>query len=299
MRALEVESNGSGSVTKAFAGITQREVGKVYSVTATARRGYLFAGWSGSKSSNNSTIAFTMAEGYTLTANFVANPFTSVTNAYQGLIETSAGEGLVKIVSTSAGHFLGKLKLDGITTAFTGKFDLNGAAQASVPTTDGGTLTFNLQIDLTNGTNAITGSVSDGTNSAALSLNGKTYDATTNPAPEAGSYTMDLPADSSNSSAPQGDGTATVKIAKSGQVLINGTLADGTKFTTTSFINTDGQIVLYVPLYKKTGALSGALSFASSTSTNFNGTLTWDHPQTGSTAAFTETIDATGSVVTQ
>ncbi|MGC3989041.1 MAG: CAP domain-containing protein [Chthoniobacteraceae bacterium] len=299
MRALDVEANGNGSVSKNFAGITQREVGKVYTVTAIAKRGYLFAGWTGSKASNNATVAFTMAEGYTLTANFVANPFTSVTNTYQGLIETSAGAGLVKIVSTSNGHFLGKLKLDGVTTAFTGKFDLNGAAQVSVPTTGGDSLTFNLQIDLTNGTNQITGNVTDGSNSASLSLDGKTYDATTNPAPEAGIYTMVLPADSSNSSAPTGDGTATVKIAKSGQVLINGTLADGTKFTTASFITTDGQIVLYVPLYQKTGSLSGTLSFASSTSTDFSGTLTWDHPQTSTSVAFTESLDATGSVVTQ
>jgi uncharacterized repeat protein (TIGR02543 family) len=288
LRGLNVELAGQGSVTNGFAGLTKREVGNSYTIKATAQRGYRFAGWTGSLTSTSNKISFKMADGYSLTANFVPNPFSAVTNTYQGLINTSIGAGMVKIVSTGSGKFFGKLILDGAAQSFTGKFALDGTAQVTVPTSDGGTLTFNLQLDLTGGSNQITGSVTDGTDTAALSLDGKAYDAKNNPATEAGRYTMVLPADK-NSNAPAGNGFAVVKISKSGLALITGKLADGTSFVTSSFLNADGHLTVYVPLYKKSGYLAGDLVFSAQSGSDFSGILTWAGP------AFSASLNVIGS----
>jgi hypothetical protein len=55
---LSVTINGIGTVTAGFAGITSREIGRTYTITAKAGLGGRFNGWSGSVVSMSPTITF-------------------------------------------------------------------------------------------------------------------------------------------------------------------------------------------------------------------------------------------------
>ncbi len=61
---------GAGDVTKGFAGITSRDIGASITITAKAKAGHQFTGWSGSITSSAPTITFTMIEGFALQATF-------------------------------------------------------------------------------------------------------------------------------------------------------------------------------------------------------------------------------------
>jgi hypothetical protein len=71
---IAIQTNGAGSVTLSPAGIA--EVGKTYTLTATAKPGSLFSHWTGSMPTTNRVVMFTMEPGKTVTANFtdIAKP---------------------------------------------------------------------------------------------------------------------------------------------------------------------------------------------------------------------------------
>ena len=70
MRDLTVVASRGGSVTPGYLGTTPREVGKSYTITATAAPGHRFKGWTGSVVSSARRIQFTMEEGFRLEADF-------------------------------------------------------------------------------------------------------------------------------------------------------------------------------------------------------------------------------------
>ena len=65
-----VTASRGGSVTAGYLGTTPREVGKSYTIVATAAPGYRFNGWTGSVVSPARRIQFTMEEGFRLEADF-------------------------------------------------------------------------------------------------------------------------------------------------------------------------------------------------------------------------------------
>jgi hypothetical protein len=67
---LEVRVEGPGTVTKGYPGITSREVGKLYKITATPLRGKRFLGWTGTQTSSARTLSFLMREGFVAEAQF-------------------------------------------------------------------------------------------------------------------------------------------------------------------------------------------------------------------------------------
>ncbi len=78
---LTLNINGSGTVSPNYNG-TLLQIGKSYSMTATAERGSAFANWTGSVTTNRATLQFTMASNLTFTANFVdvAKPAVAITS---------------------------------------------------------------------------------------------------------------------------------------------------------------------------------------------------------------------------
>ncbi len=65
---LTIQTNGVGTVTRAPTG--KPEIGKLYTLTAAAGTGSVFANWTGDHTSTNRVIKFTMASNMTFTANF-------------------------------------------------------------------------------------------------------------------------------------------------------------------------------------------------------------------------------------
>jgi uncharacterized repeat protein (TIGR02543 family) len=88
-------------------------------VTAMAKPGFFFSGWTGAGvpnlPSSNPTLAFAMAANVSVTANFVPNPFPAVAGAYNGLLtgdsDSLAGRGMVTMTVLSTGRFTGSAYL--------------------------------------------------------------------------------------------------------------------------------------------------------------------------------------------
>lgn len=67
---LVVSVSGPGRVSTGFLGTTQREVGRLYTITATPSSRKKFVGWTGAISSTARSVSFIMEEGFNLQANF-------------------------------------------------------------------------------------------------------------------------------------------------------------------------------------------------------------------------------------
>jgi hypothetical protein len=102
------------------------------------------------------------------------------------------------------------------------------------------------------------------------------FDAITNPCPLAGQFTARfLRADET---LPPGAGFATLRIKTDGLLRWSGKLPDGTAWSRTSWMRDDLAVPLYVPLYERTGSLSGLVSFATQHGVRGIGDLVWSRP---------------------
>lgn len=185
LRPLRVIVSGGtlGSVTPGFTDPSYREVGKSFTVAAIPKSptpssvppflGALFTGWTiggvdvanggalltdadaarvGTTASSllKSSLTFIFREGMTLTATFVANPYTPMAGTYYGLIRPSGSlpdrsptgfgpedgspqanstVGFFKATLQSTGAFSGTLTIDATVLNFAGAFDHNGDAR--------------------------------------------------------------------------------------------------------------------------------------------------------------------------
>lgn len=163
LRPLAMGIAGDGMVTAGFAPASDREPGRLYTISATPKVGSLFAGWtilSGhttaqlgilSTALEQPSLSFIFREGLALQATFVPNPFlTSVVGAFYGGIVPSttlpdrapagagAEDGTTSSLSTegaatfmvqTTGSFSGSLTIDGQVLPVAGVFDPTGVAR--------------------------------------------------------------------------------------------------------------------------------------------------------------------------
>jgi len=82
---LQLSTIGLGTITPNYSNALL-EVGKNYTITAKAATGFTFANWTGSSTTNNANLTFTMASNLSFTANFtdVTRPTVTVTNLVTG-----------------------------------------------------------------------------------------------------------------------------------------------------------------------------------------------------------------------
>jgi hypothetical protein len=227
------------------------------------------------------------------------------TGAYNGLFfqpgqvdEASSGAFTISVTAKHA--YSGRLQLAGHRYALKGKFGSDGLATNHV---SGGKNGVQLEVQLRFGSDdqagQIFGSVSDGTWIATLMGNHSSFNARKNPAPQAGSYTMIFPGSDGDPTLPTGDGYATVKISTSGQIVMLGALADGTKIAQRIPLSNQGTWPLYLSLYGNQGSVIGWVTFAANPDNDLTGLLTWIKPASARSklypAGFTVAPFATGS----
>ena len=215
--------------------------------------------------------------------------FAAVAGIYQGLVQSNSPSqqtsGFVSITAGATGSFSAKLMIGPASYSFQSTFDNDGDATAVVPRAGANPLTVTLHIDLTNGTDQITGTVSDGTFTSDLTANRPVFNSKTNPAaPYTGFYTVILPPnpDDAGSNFPQGNGYGTVSVDGNGKIKFSGTLADGTRASQSAVVSKNGLWPVYIPLYTgKQGLLSGWVSFTNVVGvSDLSGTLNWVKPPT-------------------
>ncbi|OAI56996.1 hypothetical protein AYO49_00310 [Verrucomicrobiaceae bacterium SCGC AG-212-N21] len=160
--AVTASPEARGSVPAGFSPSSYREVGRSFTVTAVAKKGAIFKGWSlggvdvasqniaftaqrigvPSVALEKPTLTFLFREGLVLTADFEENPYDeSVIGTYNGLIKASPdvpGSGTAPGVSTEGhftatvtgtGAFSGKITIDELVLNVAGTFDHQGRAR--------------------------------------------------------------------------------------------------------------------------------------------------------------------------
>jgi len=99
------------------------------------------------------------------------------------------------------------------------------------------------------------------------------YNSATNRPTQAGSYTMMLPGMSVC-----GNGIGTVKVDKAGNVVWNGTLADGTSVSQATTLSKQGRWPLYASVYGGTGEVISWMQFSSQPDSDLTGQTIWIKP---------------------
>jgi hypothetical protein len=258
------------------------------------------------------SFTYTVDDGFeTATAEIiVGNPFYLQKGNFAGTL-TNSGGGYVTLTTTASGGFTGKLRLGstGASYSMHGTFATDGTWSGTV-----GGLALSLQFDVNELTGLAFGeyNITGTYDSNDFTIYHALYNSSTNPAPEAGKYTLLLPAVSgTDPTVPSGTGFATITVTEAGSVSIAGILADGTPFSDGVYITggangLSNNFPLYVSLgYNIPGSLTGSLTFEDIPGvSDFDGSLAWLKPaQTGNPKlypnGFSTSLAAVGSRYTE
>jgi hypothetical protein len=215
-----------------------------------------------------------MQSNMMLQANFVPNPFIPLVGTYQGLFYDTNGpehqsSGIFTGTLASSGALSAKVTLAGKAYSLSGQFSAGGMFSNNIVRKGLTTVAVQLNLDLNGG--GITGSLSDGTFTAQLNADRPA----SNPAPEAGRYTLLIPGADSGVSQPGGDGYGTVVVSPTGGITFSGVLADGTKVSQKAILLTNGEWAFYVPLYSGNGSILGWLTFSNQDDSDITGNVDW------------------------
>jgi hypothetical protein len=179
---------------------------------------------------------------------------------YAGLViqsssPSNASSGYISLALGKTGSFTARLTMDGVRSSFKGTFDTSGNSTNAVTRKGLSSLQVILQLlDVTNETDEIVGTVSDGVFTSDLLADLAVF-SRVNPCPFAGSYTFVVePADDTDPTVPQGFGFATLTVSTTGSARMRGVLGDGTKMSSSVSVAGDGTWPLYVSLYKNQGS---------------------------------------------
>jgi len=294
-----VQPASAGTVTSGLNG-KYLEVGKTYSISATAKTGQIFTFWTGAVANTNiAATTFVMSTNSVLTANFTTNLFPAVAGTYTGLFLNPAGvsptsSGFVTITTTRTGAFSGELVFPSRTYPIAWEFSYNGFIALYGPGLDSNILELALNLDLTNGTDTITGSVVDQPSSApyiwasSLILYRTVTSLPHSNAPAPGKYVLLLQPGSATNG-PAATGYAAVSLEASGTLALGGMLPDNTAISQSAKLSKDGIWPVYdVPLsYKEKGMIIGWQT--NTPSGACDGQLFWVKPAIGSAINLTST----------
>jgi hypothetical protein len=307
---MTVQLVGNGTVSPNYNG-QALTIGKNYTMAANPGTGYVFSKWTGGIYSIAPALTFVMQRALSVQANFIPSPFISLKGTYNGLFYntngvTQLGSGFISLTLTAdSGTFTGTLQIGSSKWPFTGQFNATGGATITVNRGIMTPLTLALQLDLSGGSDQVTGTVTANDNSwtAQLVANRAVFNATTNPCPQAGTYTLLIPGTPGATQSPAGDGFGTVTVTRAGLVTLAGTLADGTSVSQSTTLSKSGQWALYAPAYAfGRGSILGWLTFSNAPGSDLDGLLSWIRPvQPPATAfimGFTVTTEAVGSLYT-
>jgi hypothetical protein len=280
---LHIVIQGAGTLSPNLT--TQSLVpGKTYKVTAIPDADQEFAGWTGSVTSSSPTITFVMSPDFSLQANFVRSPFVPAAGLYDGLFYQSAGidqqsAGAIRLVCTKRGVYSGSLRLGPFRYAFRGRFGLDCQATNVILRRTNSPLQLELLLGSAEGQDQVTGRLTDGSWTALVSGDRAVFNARTNVAPWARSYTFVLPGQDSDPALPRAHGYGVGYLSAAGVGRLAGMLADGTRFSQGAYVSRRGQWPFYSPLYAGNGMLLSWLAFTNRAGDDFNGALSWIKPQ--------------------
>jgi lysyl endopeptidase len=191
-----------------------------------------------------------------------------------GVSQASSGSFTVRV--TAKGKYTGKLQSAGATASFAGELDLNGASTVNVSRRKLTPLAMQIQVNLGQGADTLTGLVSDGNWTATLFAERAGLDGKTAFSAQAGRYTLLIPA--GDGSGTGGDSFGSVIVTRTGRLTVMVSLSDRTKATQSTFVSREGHWPLYLPLYKGQGSLFSWVTFENTSLSDLDGQLYWNTP---------------------
>ena len=291
---ITVAVSGNGSVGGGLLGTTLQKPGALLTLKALPASGWVFDGWSGSTTAGNAMLSMVVTPGANLTARFIVNPFTPVKGSYTGLVQ---GAGSFSASVNANGSFSAKVNIGGVASTITGAFGNDGRYTATIARAGQSDLAVNLNLDVSGGSDSIAGTISDGTRTYDVSGDRSVFSAT-NPAPQAGTYTVLLPADASAAGTPQGDGYATLRVSTLGVATMVGALGDGTAFSGTAPVTKNGLLPISIAPYKNGGLLHGTATFRDTAGvSDLDATLLWSKQANSADAFYPAGFEASAALV--
>lgn len=304
---LSVSVSGNGTVTAGFLGSTRREIGKSFTITATPGTGQFFTGWEtdGFIATTDRTYIFSMFRGLNLKAVFIPNPFPALVGQYVAAIGTAENandlRGDLACRFGRNGSFSARLNFAGKNYRFAGRVDPNGNFFKSL---EGGIIVFdrggffeslnaNLNVNFATGVAVLRLErfTNEQSSSVETTLQRSSWSsALGRPCPVVGRWdvTVQPPATSNPPRNPQPitAGTARLDIDANGRATLNGTLADGTPWTTVTPVDDHLTVPIYDAIYNDAGSISGELHFTSGGTPSGTGDFFWSRPADPTSAVF-------------
>lgn len=307
--ALPVTLGTEGSGTGKILGVTNGQsliVGQSYTVSSKADAGNFFSYWriNGGSATPGSSLTFVMATNLLVTAVFETNLFVYAEGTYNGLFHPTNSvvapdnSGFFTLKLTRRGAYTGKMFLNGAVIPLSGAIGFSGVNTHLIfdhPKLPGLTR-VELAFDLEGGSELLTGLITHthvtttnglvATNLAltefitnhwksTLIANRAIFNARSNPALQAGKFTVVLPHDTNSAAGPEGDGYGTVSVSAAGIVTFSGGLPDGTKLTQKTSLSKYGEWPLFASLYHGKGSLLSWVNFTSENNTDLSGLFNW------------------------
>ncbi len=221
--------------------------------------------------------------------------------SYNGLVmitnaPAQASSGLITVVLSKTGSFAADLTVGGVKSTFKGQFDSSGNSTNTVTPKNQSPLTVILEAAaVSNATDEIVGTVSDGGAFTAQLVADLAVFSAVNTSPWVGAFTFALaPADSSDTTVPQGYGYGTLTVTSLGSGSLKGVLGDGTKISGKFPVSGYGTWPLYDSLYKNTGACIGWVTF--NEDNTISGTVYWFKEPGAAGALYTNGFSTTNSL---
>ncbi len=180
--------------------------------------------------------------------------------SYDAVFDNAAprntNEGYFAATLNNEGVVSGTINLAGVKIPLSGSFNSAGVLQKTIVRANGQKpLTVTLKQDFAAA--SITGTVSDPTFSSGFSATIAASAASANV--EAGRYTVAFEQGSTGATIPAGAGYAVMIVSGNGGVALSGKLADGSAFSSNTFLKSDGSFAVYSPLYSAVFPSAGSL----------------------------------------
>lgn len=282
---VNVSATEGGSVLPAsLAGASIHHLGEALALEPQPAAGYVFAGWSGTITSSSPALAFTVSGETSVTANFVKNPI----GAYAGRFSTLTRNGLLTVVIGKGGVWTASLRTVAGVAAFRGRLDPSGAGKIA---TGSYPLSFSLNAAAVPAT--ITGTLKgpqgeDGFSALALPV----FSAKAR-APQAGAYTFVIVPGEGIPTEGLGYGSAVVSPA--GAVSMAMVLSDGTRAAASGFVDSQGGIAFFAG--NRAWSIGGTLTFAETSVSDFQGTLSWQHAATTAPVPYPQAFSGGAQII--
>jgi hypothetical protein len=218
---------------------------------------------------------------FTLTVKSTAS-YVAAASSYSGLLYESNqvavdSAGAFKITTTKKLGYSGSVRHRGQVYPVSGQLNTLGQGSNVIKRFGKTPLLLAFDCGISSQTAQVVGTLSDGNWQANLTGDRALYNAATNPAPWAGSYTIVWPGQTADPNAPQGHSAGYARISKGGLAYVAASLADGSYITQSAPLSRDGAWPFYVTPYMGGGLLLAWLNVNTQPGTNLDltGLTSW------------------------